>query len=99
MKKRIIRMIALILLAILPFTAFVVYTEALDDQYKNTYLAEFSNKYDRLYETEGKKIIFIGGSSLPFGLRSDLIEEELGGEYTEEEIRLVRIKFISEVGN
>ncbi len=25
--------------------------------------------------------------------------EELGGEYTEEEIRLVRIKFISEVGN
>jgi len=25
--------------------------------------------------------------------------EELGGEYTEEEIRLVRIKFLCEVGN
>lgn len=25
--------------------------------------------------------------------------EELGSEYTEEEIRLVRIKFISEMGN
>ncbi|MBR5599958.1 MAG: ATP-dependent DNA helicase RecQ, partial [Bacteroidaceae bacterium] len=25
--------------------------------------------------------------------------EELGGEYSEEEIRLVRIKFISEMGN
>ena len=33
---------------------------------------------------------------------SDNLEEaikELGGEYTEEEIRLVRIKFISEMGN
>ena len=29
----------------------------------------------------------------------DVAIEELGGEYTEEEIRLVRIKFISEVGN
>ncbi len=29
----------------------------------------------------------------------DIAIEELGGEYTEEEIRLVRIKFISEVGN
>ena len=33
---------------------------------------------------------------------SDSLEEainELGSEYTEEEIRLVRIKFISEMGN
>ncbi len=29
----------------------------------------------------------------------DLAEKELGGEYTVEEIRLVRLKFISEVGN
>ena len=29
----------------------------------------------------------------------DVAIEELGGEYTEEEIRLVRVKFISEVGN
>ena len=29
----------------------------------------------------------------------DTAIEELGGEYTEEEIRLVRVKFISEVGN
>lgn len=29
----------------------------------------------------------------------DIAIEELGGEYTEEEIRLVRIKFISEMGN
>ena len=33
---------------------------------------------------------------------TDSLEEavaELGGEYTEEEIRLVRIKFMSEMGN
>ena len=29
----------------------------------------------------------------------DVAIEELGGEYSEEEIRLVRIKFISEMGN
>ncbi len=29
----------------------------------------------------------------------DIAIEELGGEYTEEEIRLVRVKFISEMGN
>ena len=82
MKKKIIRVIALLLLTVLPFTLFVAYTESLEDQYVNTYLAEFSDKYDRLYETDGKKIIFIGGSSLPFGLRSDLLEEEFDGEYS-----------------
>ena len=82
MKKKIIKLIALLLLALLPFSAFFIYTESLDDQFSNTYLAEFDDKYERLYNTEGKKIIFVGGSSLPFGLRSELIEQELGDEYT-----------------
>jgi len=82
MKRKIIKLTALLLLAVLPFAIFALYTERLPDQYSNTYLAEFDNKYDRLYSAEGKKIIFIGGSSLPFGLRSDLVEEELGGEYS-----------------
>ena len=82
MKRTPVKLAALILLLVLPFSIFAIYTEALPDQYQNTYLAQFANKYDRLYETEGKKIILIGGSSLPFGLRSDLIEEELGGDYT-----------------
>ena len=33
--------------------------------------------YDRLYETEGKKIVFIGNSALAFGLRTDFIKDEL----------------------
>ena len=82
MKKLIVKIVAFALLAILPFSLFIIYTESLPDQYKETYLAAFENKYERLYTTEGKKIVFIGGSSLPFGLRSDLIEEEMGGDYS-----------------
>ncbi len=82
MKKNIIKLISLILLLILPLGAFVTVTECLSDPYESTYLGAFDEKYDRLYHTEGKKIIFVGGSSLPFGLRSDLLEKELAGEYT-----------------
>lgn len=82
MKKKIIKLIALIFVVLMPFGAFVILTESLENTYAKTYLGGFEAKYDRLYSTEGKKIIFIGGSSLPFGLRSDLIEAELGGEYT-----------------
>ena len=82
MKKRIIQLIALLLITLAPFGAFVMITECLSDSFEKTYLGGFDEKYDRLYSAEGKKIVFIGGSSLPFGLRSDLIEAELGGEYT-----------------
>jgi hypothetical protein len=79
--KKLIRLIALILVVLTPICAFAVYADRVDDPYGKTYLGGFDEKYLRLYNTEGKKIIFIGGSSLPFGLRSDLIEDELGGEY------------------
>lgn len=82
MKKQIIRLIALILIVVIPFSAFVIFTECLEDTYKNTYLGAFEQKYELLKNADGKKIIFISGSSLPFGVRSELIENELGGEYT-----------------
>lgn len=81
MKKWLIKLAALLLCVLLPISGFVWYVEQTDDAYEKTYLGAFDEKYQRLYETEHKKIVFIGGSSLPFGLRSDLIEEELGGEY------------------
>ncbi len=82
MKKSIIKLTALLILVILPIASFAVIVENIPDQYSNTYVAAFPEKYERLYSAEGKKIVFIGGSSLPFGLRSELIEAELGGEYT-----------------
>ena len=81
MKKRIIKLIALVLIVFVPLGIFALYADTLPDAYEKTYLGAFDEKYTRLYSAEGKKIIFIGGSSLPFGLRSDLIQSELGGEY------------------
>ncbi len=82
MKKVIIRLVVLLLVVVTPLACFVTVVELLSDPYQNTYLGAFEAKYERLYNTEGKKIVFIGGSSIAFGLRSDLIEQELGGEYT-----------------
>ncbi len=81
MKKRLIKLIALILIVLIPFPVFSLIVNLTEDSYAKTYLGAFEEKYFRLYNSENKKVIFIGGSSLPFGLRSDLIAEELGGEY------------------
>ena len=49
------------------------------NSHENDFTAAIVDKYDRLNETEEKKIVFVGGSSLPFGLKCDLIESELEG--------------------
>ena len=75
--KLVLKIISLLILLCVPFLAVVIITEKTPNQYKNTYLAEFEDKYELLNNTKERKIIFVGGSSLPFGLRSDLIEEQL----------------------
>lgn len=35
-------------------------------------------KFDRLYSEQNKKIVVIGGSSVAFGVRSDIMEQQLG---------------------
>lgn len=49
------------------------------NSHENDYTAAIVDKYDRLNAAEGKKIVFVGGSSLPFGLRCDLVESEMPG--------------------
>ncbi len=73
----VLKIVTFILLLCLPFSIFFVTVENIPDQYSKTYLSELDDKYDLLCKTDEKKIIFVGGSSLPFGLRSDLIEQEL----------------------
>ena len=64
------------LVATVPLTtAAVVLGES--SLYGDTYVAGLKIKRDLLKQKERKRLIFIGGSSLPFGLRSDLIEREL----------------------
>ena len=51
------------------------------NSHENDFTAAIVDKYDLLNETAGKKIVFVGGSSLPFGLKCELIQTELP-EYT-----------------
>lgn len=77
MKKWLIKLGALLGSVILLFTVFLSVSQNLPNPYEKTFLAEMNDKYDLLKKTNDKKIVFVGGSSLPFGLRSDIIEQEL----------------------
>lgn len=81
MKKFVLKILIIILVVLCPFALFVTVTECLPDEYGNTYVAALPDKCGRLGGIKGKKIVFVGGSSLPFGLRCDLIEQSLDGEY------------------
>ncbi len=82
MKKSIIKIIVLFLIALIPFICFTIIVEAQKNPFEQTYLASINDHYDNLKETEGKKIVFVGNSSLAFGLRSDLLENDLGNDYS-----------------
>jgi len=74
------RFIALFLavLLILPVTALlVIFTP---DVYGETFLGALSPKLERLKNTEGERLIVVGGSSVAFGLDSKLLHEYTGYE-------------------
>lgn len=54
--------------AILLFCGFV-----LPAQYGDTFLGEMKYKVERLTSTEGKRIVLVGGSSVPFAINSELL--------------------------
>ena len=62
---------------VIPFIVFIIVGECEENNYHNVFNASIVDKYERLESIDEPKIVFVGGSSLPFGLRSDLIEKEL----------------------
>lgn len=78
MKKSWLRFIAFLLVFALPIITIGSVVFLAPSRFDETFLGEFENKVDRLYETEGEKIVFIGGSSLAFGLDAKLLSETLG---------------------
>lgn len=56
----------------------VSFAFGLKPQYDLSFYGGMAIKYNRLYQTKGKKIVIIGGSSVAFGVRSDILELELG---------------------
>lgn len=58
--------------------ALVCFAFALPAQYDLTFYGGMKIKTDRLNSIEENKIVVIGGSSVAFGVRTDLMERELG---------------------
>lgn len=53
--------------------------------YGEAYYAELGDMYDRLYETEGRKLVIVGGSNVAFGINGALLEKtlaDMGYSYT-----------------
>lgn len=62
--------------AIVP-TVITIFAFCLPAQYDMSFYGGMKIKNDRLNSIEGRKIVIIGGSSVAFGVRSDLMEQEL----------------------
>lgn len=78
-KKRLWRLFrCLIILLVIP-VSLLVFAFGLPAQYNETFLGELSYKADILTQSQGQRIIIAGGSGVAFGLRSDLLAEELAG--------------------
>lgn len=66
----------MIVLTIIP-AGLCIFAFCLPAQYGETFLGELPYKCDLLENTEGRRIVIVGGSGVAFGLRSDLLEKEL----------------------
>lgn len=76
--------LTLVLLALLPLSVLAAGI-SLPEYYGDSYYAQLPLMYKRLRETEGKKIVVIGGSNVAFGLDSGMMEHllrEKGYDYT-----------------
>ena len=76
--------IALLLIAIIPFSLLTVGV-SLPTCYGDTYYAELSDMYQRLQQTQGQKVVIVGGSNVAFGLDVTYLEQllaEQGFGYT-----------------
>lgn len=62
---------------LLPFIMVAAVLFAAPSVYGDTFVGELQDKYQRLNSIDEKKIVLVGGSSLAFGLDSQMIEKEL----------------------
>lgn len=63
---------------IIPFIMIAAAVFLLPTVYNDTFVGELGEKYDRLSDVQNPKIIVIGGSSVAFGLDSQMIKEHTG---------------------
>ena len=78
MKKTLLRSCTLLITALLLLPVILLFSAfALPPQYGQTFLGEMPDKLRLLETAPGKRIVIIGGSSVPFALNSALLEEQL----------------------
>lgn len=63
---------------LLPFIMVGAIIFATPPVYDDTFVGELQEKYERLKGIEERKIVVVGGSSVAFGLDSEMMESELG---------------------
>ena len=85
MKKKWTKLaLALVLILLLPVSLLVCALN-LPSYYGESYYAQLPELYHRLYDTEGPKLVIIGGSNVAFGVDTMMLEETLakyGYDYT-----------------
>ncbi len=81
MKKKIIIITTALLsliAALIPLLLPVTVILALPPLYSDSFVGVLDDKVERLDSAEGEKVVIIGGSSVAFGIDSELMEAELG---------------------
>ena len=67
-----------LLILVSPLVFVLAYAASLPKVYSETFYGALNEKYDRLGNIEGEKIVVVGGSSVAFGLDSALLERYTG---------------------
>lgn len=79
---KIVKICALVLVAVLaivsPFIGVIAAATLTPPQYSNTFVGALNEKYDRLNAIDGEKLVVVGGSSVAFGVDSEMIEKYTG---------------------
>ena len=76
--KVIITSLLCVIALILPFVTVICAGVLTPPQYSSTFVGALNEKYDRLHSVEGSKIVVVGGSSVAFGLDSEMLERYTG---------------------
>ena len=80
MKKtaKVLLAVLVIITVIAPLGAIMVSSFLIPPQYSDTFVGVLDEKLERLTSIEEEKIVIVGGSSVAFGIDSELMENELG---------------------
>ncbi|MFA5562268.1 MAG: hypothetical protein WDA00_06495 [Eubacteriales bacterium] len=79
-KKFAFQIVCIALAVLMPLLLTTSVLLAVPNQFSHTFYGALNEKYDRLYDTKGEKIVLVGGSSVAFGYDSRMIAEYTGME-------------------